>query len=94
MHLLAGNGTHCWSSSLTQQIEVQPGPNGILSVPLTPGDVRLLGQTPLQLLGDVAAQAAECGWGIFTKQQFVQVVLRGLSICLLFRGMVMLRFLS
>jgi hypothetical protein len=61
---------------------------------LTPGDVRLLGQPPLQLLGDVAAQAAECGWGIFTKQQFVQVVLRGLSVCLWFLGMVMLRFPS
>jgi hypothetical protein len=36
----------------------------------------------MRLLGDAAELAAECGQGLFTEQQFVQGVLRELSVCL------------
>jgi hypothetical protein len=36
----------------------------------------------MRLSGDVGQRAADRGQGLFTKQQFVQGVLRELSVCL------------
>jgi hypothetical protein len=58
------------------------GSTGYLFVPLTLETYGRLGKPLMSLLGDVGQLAADRGQGLFTKQQFVQGVLRELSVCL------------
>jgi hypothetical protein len=58
------------------------GSTGYLFVPLTLETYGRLGEPLMRPLGDVGEQGAERGQGLFTKQQFVQGVLREVNVCL------------
>jgi hypothetical protein len=58
------------------------GSTGYLIVPLTLETCGRLGKPLMRMFGDVGQLAADRGQGLFTKPQFVQGVLRELSVCL------------